>query len=110
MANGPSDRAITKAATLASAVRAVKKTCESPERWRSISRSIGPNQLTSHTSIEPDLSTRPIGLDVMHFGHSVTPEPHPGAVTSTAGVSPGAEVRPRRPVCGFCYEADDWSD
>src|SRR6202041_2345127 len=102
-------RAIKKAATLASAVRAVRKTCESPDRCSSICRSIGPNQLMSQTSIEPGLWMRPIGLDVMHFKHSVTlPRIASGRGHSTAGVSPGAEVRPRRPVCGFCYEADDW--
>src|SRR5580704_19078068 len=51
MANGPKTIADTNAVTLASAVRAVRKTRESPAVCSSICRSIGANQLTSQTSM-----------------------------------------------------------
>jgi hypothetical protein len=48
---GPNAIASTKAVTLANAVRAVRKTRESPAVCNSTCRSIGANQLMSQTSI-----------------------------------------------------------
>ena len=99
-----------KAATLATAVRAVRKTCESPERCSSICRSIGANQLISQTSMEQSLWAGPTVEDAMHSRHSVTLPRNPASGRATAGVSPAPRYALGTAVFGLCYEADDWSD